>query len=69
MFAYCYSALGEEQLLQVDDLVEMRPRPPDTFYHLRDRLVATHSMDAYLHLKQLLNLPLLGGQKLSVLLA
>jgi hypothetical protein len=69
MFAYGYAALGEEQLLQVDDLVEMRPRPPDAFYRLRDRLVATHSMDSYLRLEQLLNLPPLGGQKPSVLLA
>jgi hypothetical protein len=69
MFAYCYAALGEDQLLQVDDLVEMRPRPPDAFFRLRDRLVATHSMDAYQRLEQLLNMPPLGGQKPSVLLA
>ena len=69
MFSYCYAALGEEQLLQVDDLVEMRPRPPDAFFRLRDRLVATHSLDAYKRLEELLNMPPLGGQKPSVLLA
>jgi hypothetical protein len=69
MFAYCYAALGEDQLLQVDDLIELRPRPLDAFYRLRDRLVATHSLDAYQRLEQLMALPPLGGQKPSVLLA
>ena len=69
MFAYCHAALGEDQLLQVDDLIEMRPRPLDAFYRLRDRLVATHSLDAYQRLEQLMALPPLGGQKPSILLA
>ena len=47
MFALCYAMLGDEQLEQVDDLAETRPRPPDVFFRLRDRLVATHSLDAY----------------------
>ncbi len=69
MFSMCYAMLNDEQLEQVDDLAEMRPRPPDVFYRLRDRLVFTHTLDAYQRLKQLLALPPLGGQKPSALLA
>jgi hypothetical protein len=68
-FALCYGMLGDEQLTQVDDIAEMRPRPPDAFYRLRDRLVASHSVDAYQRLEQLLALPALGGQRPSALLA
>jgi hypothetical protein len=69
MFALCYAMLGDDQLEQVDDLAEMRPRPPDAFFRLRDRLVATHTLDAYQRLELLLALPPLGGQKPSALLA
>jgi len=69
MFTYCYAALEEEQMQQVDDLIEMDPLPPDAFFRLRDRLVATHSLDAYQRLEQLLALPPLGGEKPSTLLA
>jgi hypothetical protein len=69
MFAFCYAMLGDEQLEQVDDIAELRPRPPDAFYRLRDRLISTHSQDAYHRLEQLLALPPLGGQRPSSLLA
>jgi len=68
-FALCYNALGDEQQEQVDDIAEMRPRPPDAFNRMRDRLVASHSLDAYQRLEQLLALPALGGQRPSALLA
>jgi len=61
--------MEEEQMQQVDDLIKMDPLLPDTFYHLRDQLVATHSLDAYQRLEQLLTLPPLGGKKPSTLLA
>jgi len=69
MFTYCYVALEEEKMQQVDDLIEMDPLPPDAFYCLRDQLVATHSLDAYQRLEQLLALLPLGGKKPSTLLA
>ena len=61
--------MEEEQMQQVDDLIKMDPLLPDTFYHLRDQLVATHSLDAYQRLEQLLTLPPLAGEKPSTLLA
>ena len=54
---------------QVDDLIEMDPLPLDAFFHLRDWLVATHSLDAYRRIEQLLALPPLSGEKPSTLLA
>jgi len=68
-FALCYNALGEEQQDQVDDIAELRPRPPDAFIRMRERLVASHSLDAYQRLELLLALPALGGQRPSALLA
>jgi hypothetical protein len=69
MFALCYNMLGDEQQEQVDDIAERRPRPPDAFYRLRDRLVASHSLDVGQRVEQLLALPSLGGQRPSALLA
>jgi hypothetical protein len=69
MFALCYNILGDEQQAQVDDIAEALPRPPDAFFRLRDRLVASHSLDVGQRVKQLLELPALGGQRLSALLA
>ncbi len=54
---------------QVDDILELRPLPLDAFNCLRDRLVSTHSLDAYQRLDQLLALPALGGQRPTSLLA
>ncbi len=68
-FALCYGMLSDDQLSQVDDIAEMRPRPPDAFYRMRDRLVASHSLDAYQRLDQLMALPALGGQRPSALFA
>jgi len=69
MFAFAYAKLEEAQMQQVDDILEMRPLPPDAFSRLRDRLVSTHSLDAYQRLDQLLALPALGGQRPTSLLA
>ena len=54
---------------QVDDILEMRPLLPDAFTRLRDRLVSSHSLNAYQQLDQLLALPALGGQRPTSLLA
>jgi hypothetical protein len=69
MFAFCYNMLGDEQHTQVDDIAEQLPLPPDAFFRMRDRLVASHSLDAYQRLEQLMALPALGGQRPSALLA
>jgi hypothetical protein len=69
MFALCYNMLGDEQQAQVDDVAEQLPLPPDAFCRMRDRLVASHSLDAYQRLEQLMALPALGGQRPSALLA
>jgi len=63
------SHFAEEQLQQIDDLLELRPRPVDIFDLVRDRLVGAHSLDDYQRLELLLDLPPLGGQKPSALLA
>jgi len=69
MFPLCYNILGDEQQAQVDDIAELLPRPADAFFRLRDRLVASHSLDVGQRVKQLLELPALGGQRPSALLA
>jgi hypothetical protein len=69
MFAFAYAKLEEAQLQQVDDIVEMRPLPADAYNRLRDRLVSTHSLDAYQRLEQLIALPALGDQRPTALLA
>ena len=69
MFAMCYNALGDEQQSQVDDIAEALPRPPDAFFRLRDCLVASHSLDVGTRVRQLLEMPALGGQRPSALLA
>jgi hypothetical protein len=61
--------LGDEQQAQVDDIAEQIPQPPDAFFRMRDRLVASHSLDSFQRLEILLALPALGGQRPSALLA
>jgi hypothetical protein len=68
-FALCYAMLQNDQLSQVDDIAEMTPPLPDAFNRMRDRLVASHSLDEYQRLDQLLALPALGRQRPSALLA
>ena len=58
-----------EQQEQVEDIAEARPRPPDAFCRLRDRLVASHAMDVSQRVEQLMALPALGGQRPLALLA
>ena len=69
MYAYAIAVLGEDQLLNIEDLLALCPPPPDAFNRLRDRLIATHQLDNYQRTEQLLDLPALGGQRPSVLLA
>ena len=69
MYAYAIAVLGEDQLLTIEDLLAMCPPPPDAFNRLRDRLISTHQLDNYQRTEQLLDLPALGGQRPSVLLA
>jgi len=66
---FAVSFFAEEQLQQIDDLLELRPRPADIFDLVRDRLVGAHALDDYQRLELLLDLPPLGGQKPSALLA
>ena len=69
MFALCYNVLGDKQQAQVDDIAEALPRPVDAFCRLRDRIVASHSLDVGQRVTQLLEMPALGGQRPSALLA
>ena len=62
-------SFAEEQLQQIDDIIKLQPQPLDIFYRVRDRLVASHSLDNFQRLELLLDLPPLGGQKPSALLA
>jgi hypothetical protein len=69
MLAFMLPYFAEQQLLQIDDILEMDPLPRDVFYRVRDRLVASHSLDDFQRLELLEELPPLGGQKPSALLA
>ena len=63
------ASFPEDQLQQIDDILELRPRPLDIFNRVRDRLVSSHSLDDFQRLEQLMDLPPLGGQRPSALLA
>ena len=69
MLAFMLPYFGEQQLLQIDDILEMDPAPRDVYFRVRDRLVASHSLDDFQRLELLKELPPLGGQKPSALLA
>ena len=69
MLAFMLPYFAEQQLLQIDDILEMDPLPRDVYYRVRDRLVASHSLDDFQRLELLKELPPLGGQKPSALLA
>jgi len=68
-FSYAIAVLGEDQLIQISDLLEQFPPPPDAWRRLKERLVQTHALDRYQRLELLLDLPPLGGQRPSVMLA
>jgi len=68
-FGYAIAMLGEDQTLEIDDLLEQFPPPPDAFTRLKQRLLATHALDSYQRVEQLLEMPPLGGQRPSVMLA
>ena len=61
--------LGEDQLIQITELLELFPLPPDTFTRLKHCLVQTHTLDKFQRVEMLLDLPPIGGQWPSVLLA
>jgi hypothetical protein len=63
------ASFAEDQLQQIDDILELRPRPLDVFNRVRDRLVSSHSLDDFQRLELLMDLPPLGGQRPSALLA
>ena len=54
------ASFPEDQLQQIDDILELRPRPLDIFNRVRDRLVSSHSLDDFQRLEQLMDLPPLG---------
>ena len=69
-FSYCIAILGQDQLIQVADLLKIcPPPPPDAYGHLKQRLVSTHILDEYQRLESLHELPHPGGQRPSELLA
>jgi hypothetical protein len=68
-FGYAIAVLGEDQTLAIDDLLEQYPPPLDAFDRLKQRLLATHSLDVFQRVEQLMDMPPLGGQRPSVLLA
>jgi hypothetical protein len=68
-FSYCIAVLGEDQLIQVADLLEICLPPLDAYNCLKQHLVSTPVLDEYQRLELLHELPPLGGQRPSVLLA
>jgi len=68
-FSYVIAMLGEDQLVQIADVLEICPPPPDAFERIKQRLIQSHTMDEFQRLDLLLESPALGGQRPSVLLA
>jgi hypothetical protein len=68
-FSYVIAMLGEDQLVQIADVLEICPPPPDAFDRIKQRLIQSHTMDEFQRLDLLLEMPALGGQRPSVLLA
>jgi len=68
-FSYVIAMLGEDQLVQIADVLEVCPPPPDAFERIKQRLIQSHTLDEFQRLDLLLESPALGGQRPSVLLA
>jgi len=68
-FSYVIAMLGEDQLVQIADVLEVCPPPPDAFKRIKQRLIQSHTLDEFQRLDLLLESPALGGQRPSVLLA
>jgi hypothetical protein len=68
-FFNCHHALPETTVSLIADLVEADPLPANPYTELRRRLLAAHQLTDIQRVEQLFNLPPLGAQKLSELLA
>ena len=68
-FFNCLHALPEATVCLIADLVEADPLPENPYTELRRRLLAAHQLTDIQRVEQLHNLPPLGSQKPSELLA
>jgi hypothetical protein len=68
-FFNCLHALPETTVSLIADLVEADPLPANPYTELRRRLLAAHQLSDIQRVEQLHNLPPLGAQKPSELLA
>jgi hypothetical protein len=68
-FFNCLHALPEATVCLIADLVEADPLPENPYTELRRRLLAAHQLTDIRRVEQLHNLPPLGSQKPSELLA
>jgi hypothetical protein len=68
-FFNCLHALLEATVCLIADLVEADPLPENPYTELRRRLLAAHQLTDIQRVEQLFNLPPLGSQKPSELLA
>jgi hypothetical protein len=68
-FFNCLHALPETTLSLIADLVEADQLPANPYTELRRRLLAAHQLTDIQRVEQLFNLPPLGAQKPSELLA
>jgi hypothetical protein len=68
-FFNCLRALPETTVSLIADLVEADPLPANPYTDLRRRLLAAHQLTDIQRVEQLFNLPPLGTQKPSELLA
>jgi hypothetical protein len=68
-FFNCLYALPETKVSLIADLVEADPLPANPYTELRCRLLAAHQLTDIQRVEQLFNLPPLGAQKPSELLA
>ena len=64
MLTLLLSSWSEDKLQQIEDILEVRPRPLNVFNWFRDCLVVSHSMNDIQQLELLIDLVALGGQKL-----
>jgi hypothetical protein len=68
-FFNCLHALTDAKVCLIADLVEADPLPENPYMELRRRLLAAHQLTDIQRVEQLHNLPPLGSQKPSELLA
>ena len=63
------AALGEAERRQIANLLAVRPPPMDAYSQLKARILQVHALDEYQRVEKLVELPPLGGQRPSELLA